>query len=89
MSRPQKPQEETQTIRRQVGYGWSYSFEYGASGDRQKLILSGNTELMARALTELKEAKLCLMKLAEATAEELSNPPEYEGYKRTEREPLY
>jgi len=89
MTRPQQPQNETQMIRRQVGYGWSYSFEHGASGDRQKLILTGNTELMATALTQMKEAKLCLMKLAEASTEELSKPPEYEGFKKKGEGPLY
>jgi len=89
VTRPPQPQEETQVIRRQIGYSWSYSFESGPSGDRQKLVLTGNTEGMARALTELKQAKINLMKFAEASVEELSKPPEYEGYKRTEREPLY
>jgi len=89
MVMPMNPQEEAQVFRRQVGYSWSFSFEFGASGNRQKLSLAGNTEGMARALTELKQAKINLMKFAEASVEELSKPLEYEGYKRTEREPLY
>ena len=89
MSRPMDPVEETKVTRREVGYGWSYSFEYGASGNRQKLILTGNTELMARALTELKGAKLSLMKLAEASVEELNRPPPYEAYKKNGEGPLH
>lgn len=68
------PTEETQIIRKQVGYSWSYSYEFGPTGDRQKLIITGNTTELTRAKSELKGAKINLMELAIATAEELANP---------------
>ncbi len=72
------PQEEAQVFRRQVGYSWSYSFEFGVSGNRQKLILAGNTELMARSLTELKAAKVEVYKLALSSIEELQKPQSHD-----------
>ena len=86
MVKPMEPTEETQITRKQIGYNWSYSYEHGPSGNRQKLILTGNVEGMARAMTELKKAKISLMELAEATPEELARLPPYEGYSKKDRE---
>ena len=84
--KPLEPVEETQIIRRQTGFTWSYSFEAGAAGNRQKLILTGNTAGMERALVELRRAKVKLLELAAATAEELARPPPYEGFSEKDRE---
>jgi len=72
--KPMQPREETPIIRREIGYSWSYSYESGPSGDRQKIILTGCEEDMARALTWLREAKLNVMELAATSAEELLQP---------------
>ena len=87
--RSMEPKEEALIIRRNIGYFWSFSYEFGPSGDRQKTILTGNVEGMERALVEMRRAKIKLLELVAATAEELSKPPEYEGYKRKEEGPLH
>ena len=74
MMKPRTPEEETQVTRRQVGYSWSFSIEHGPSGGRQKVILTGNTEGMARAFTELRRAKVEAYSLVFASAEELLQP---------------
>ena len=74
MMKPMEPAEETQVIRKQVGFSWSFSYEYGATGNRQKLFIAGNTESVARAMAELKEAKIRVMDLAAATVEGLTQP---------------
>ena len=89
MMKPMDPVEETTVVQRRVGYSWSYSFEVGPSGSRQKLILTGNTEGMARALTELRKAKISLMELAVASGEELAMPSPFEGYKKDKEDVLY
>ena len=74
MMKPRVPGEETQIIRRQIGFSWSYSYEVGPSGDRQKIVLAGNEEGMARCLIRLREAKLRVMELAATSVEELLQP---------------
>lgn len=88
MMKPDVPEEETRIVKTAIGYSWSYSFESGPSGDRQKLILTGNAEGMTRALTELKKAKISLLELSQASLEELIKPPGFEAYEK-EKEPLY
>ena len=80
------PEAETKVIKMAVGYSWSFSFEHGPSGSRQKIYLSGNVEGMARAMVELKKAKISLMELAAASAEELAKPPAYEGFTKKDHE---
>jgi len=71
MMKPGIPEAETKIIKMAVGYSWSYSYEHGPSGSRQKIYLSGNVEGMARAMTELRKAKISAMELATASVEEL------------------
>lgn len=86
MMKPGVPEAETKVIKMAVGYGWSFSYEHGPSGSRQKIYISGNVEGMARAMTELRRAKISLMELAAATVEELARPPPYEGFSERDRE---
>ena len=69
-----QPREETQIIQRAIGYSWGFSYESDPSGYRQKIILTGCEENMARALIRLREAKLSVMELADTSAEELLQP---------------
>lgn len=84
--KPRAPMRERRITRTQAGYGWSFSYEHGPSGDRQKVILSGNTEGMNRAMTELRKAKVEAYRLVLASAEELDKPRSHD-LKKMYKEP--
>ena len=87
--KPRAPEEETVLIRKEVGYAWSYSYELGPSGDRQKTYVCGNEDTLLRALTQLRKVKAEVLELSRASFEELIKPPGYEAYERKKEEPLY
>ena len=86
MIRPRAPEEETVLIRKEVGYAWSYSYESGPSGDRQKTYVGGNEDTLLRALTQLRKVKAEVLELSQASLEELAQLPPYEGYSKRDRE---
>lgn len=74
MMKPMKPAEETQIIKREIGFSWSFSLESGPAGSREKIYLSGHEEGLARCLTQLRKAKIEAHRVVQATAEELAQP---------------
>ena len=72
--KPGVPEAETRIVKMTGGYSWSYSFESGPSGARQKVILTGCEEGLARCLVRLREAKIEAHRVIQATAEELAQP---------------
>lgn len=86
--KPGVPEAETRIVKMAIGYTWSYSFESGPSGNRQKIILTGNEDSLLRALTQLRKVKIEVLELSRASLEELSKPPPFEAYEKKEG-PLY
>lgn len=86
MMKPGVPEAETVLIRREVGYAWSFSYEAGPSGDRQKIYVGGNEDTLLRALVQLRKVKAEVLELSRASLEELTKPPAYKGFTKQEKE---
>ena len=84
MVKPSAPEEETMIIRREVGYAWSYSYESGPSGDRQKVYVGGNEDTLPQALTQLRKVKTEVLQLSQASLEELTKTPGQEAHEKKE-----
>ena len=79
------PVEETEIVRREVGYTWFYSLERGAPNDRQHASVGGNEALLQTCLTQLRKAKVEITRLLEAGAEQLQDPPPFRGFLAAEK----
>ena len=86
MMKPETAEASTVLIKREVGYAWSYSFEAGPSGDRQKTYVGGNEDTLLRALVQLRKAKIEILELSQASLEELLKLPPFEGFSQKDSE---